>query len=691
MKGMIITKKLLSIFLTLLICATGICIPISAEDSDYYEVKIPKDFEIISQFSNGSCFVNREHEYGLLSTDGDYVLLTKINGYAPSYDITVLDAKPYVELYDQRFIEDWGWDPSEDELSFNSIYLFKNGERYSELTPTQNNNYIVKNDNGYGILDSDGKEIVECKYHYIESDFSDGLLPVAVEYDDQQYTFDWKYLKQDGAYLNDNVYLSATPFYGGYANVTFEDDGKIMHGILNTDGELVYSAENNYDYITQFYGNCAFGFSYELQEDAQDYQGKIEVFDSSGTVRDTVYSNSGNLPTPVVVIDDLLQYLLSDTIEYNFDLVQIPVEEYDVSIDSVSSQYMLYNTKDFVLYEEVYSEVSPQVNGYIVVADLDGNYGYVDENGQEVIECQYAYANDFFEGLASVSTDGESFFYINEDGEIADIGTFAYAGNFSDGAAPVANEDELFGLIDTNGQMILDYEYYLITTFINSIAMVVDTEEKFGLIDTEGNFIVPCEYDMAIPIGSDMYPIVAKLDDLEEVISLYSVDQSGNKLIDADYDIILSLGEGMVLCGNTEDEKPILYRTQISDSTQKILDFKSTLAELPETLTDDDIEQIDSVMEEYEGLNYQEQQALYSYPEFWKVRKYFAAKEIDDDRLIGDIDEDGRVSVIDIISARGIITENIRYTPKQELLADVNGDGSVSVVDVVALRKIIMG
>lgn len=683
---MIITKKLFATLLAVLVCFTVLYLPVSAEDLNYFEVKIPYGFEIISPFSNGSCFVNRGYEYGLLSTDGDYVFLTNIYNYAPMFDFTNMTESAYVVLYPEDYLGDLDdWNPFGEPIDI--IYLFKNGEKYRELTPTPDGNYIVRGTNGYGILDSNGEVIVECKYLCIESDFSDGLLPVAIDYNAAEGTHSWKYIKTNGSDLNDTVYLTATAFHGGYANVTFEDDGKIMHGIINTDGDVVYSAENKYDEITQFYGNCAFGITYS-QDEEDDYASKIEVFDCTGDVKETIYTNSYDAPGPIPVIDDSLQFLMSDIVDYNYNLVLIPMSENSIIFDILLSECMLYNTKNFELYEEVYSEVTPQYNGCIIIADSEGKYGYLDEDGNQVIECQYAYANYFSEGLAAVSTDGETFSYITEQGEPANIGTYSYAGRFCGGVAPVADENLIFGLIDTNGNTVLDFEYTMISDFVNGIAMVVDGEGKTGLINTDGDFIAPCEYDFASPIGFGDNCIVIK--ETEDKMLIYSLDQSGNKPIDADYDIILSVGEGMVLCGNSEDEVPKLYRVSISESTQKILDFKSSLSELPEELTDEDTEQINSIMGEYNRLNFAEQQVFYRYPDFWKVQKYLAKRELGNDYLVGDVDGDGKVSVTDIISVRGIILETYRFTPKQYVLADVNNDGRITVTDIVALRNIIM-
>lgn len=104
---------------------------------------------------------------------------------------------------------------------------------------------------------------------YNNQDFSEGLLPIAVGKVKDKYI--WKYVKQDGTFLNDQEYLTITPFSGGYANVTFAQGGKIMHGILNRSGQLVCTAENKYDYITAFYNSCAFGYTYNVE----GYKAKI--------------------------------------------------------------------------------------------------------------------------------------------------------------------------------------------------------------------------------------------------------------------------------------------------------------------------------------------------------------------------------------------------------------------------------
>ncbi len=63
-------------------------------------------------------------------------------------------------------------------------------------------------------------------------------------------------------------------------------------------------------------------------------------------------------------------------------------------------------------------------------------------------------------------------------------------------------------------------------------------------------------------------------------------------------------------------------------------------------------------------------------------------EEIPDDVLLGDMNEDGSLSVTDVVLLRKAILAG--STAEQEPLGDINEDGSLSVTDVVLLRKAIL-
>lgn len=55
---------------------------------------------------------------------------------------------------------------------------------------------------------------------------------------------------------------------------------------------------------------------------------------------------------------------------------------------------------------------------------------------------------------------------------------------------------------------------------------------------------------------------------------------------------------------------------------------------------------------------------------------------------LGDVNEDGKISVTDIIAVRRIIAKSVSSS-YNELAADVNHDGKISVTDIISIRRII--
>lgn len=87
-----------------------------------------------------------------------------------------------------------------------------------------------------------------------------------------------------------------------------------------------------------------------------------------------------------------------------------------------------------------------------VQKDRWGLYGYIDEEGNVVIDFQFDYANDFSEGLAVVRIEN-SYGYIDKEGNIVIEPILDFAGSFRNGKAHVQiNYHEYY--IDKDGNII---------------------------------------------------------------------------------------------------------------------------------------------------------------------------------------------------------------------------------------------
>ncbi len=82
-------------------------------------------------------------------------------------------------------------------------------------------------------------------------------------------------------------------------------------------------------------------------------------------------------------------------------------------------------------------------------------YGYINENGVEIIKCQYDFGKDFSDGLAAVKSNGK-FGFIDKNGSWSISPRYCdVAWGFVDGKAWVSPEYDEWGLIDKAGRWIL--------------------------------------------------------------------------------------------------------------------------------------------------------------------------------------------------------------------------------------------
>lgn len=61
------------------------------------------------------------------------------------------------------------------------------------------------------------------------------------------------------------------------------------------------------------------------------------------------------------------------------------------------------------------------------------------------------------------------------------------------------------------------------------------------------------------------------------------------------------------------------------------------------------------------------------------------------DSKAGDVNGDGKVTVMDLLKVRKAILENSTLTKEEEARADVNGNGRIDIIDLLRIQKIILG
>ena len=145
--------------------------------------------------------------------------------------------------------------------------------------------------------------------------------------------------------------------------------------------------------------------------------------------------------------------------------------------------------------------VISQNSGYLfkdglLAAQKDGLWGYINKENDVVIDFEYQWVSNFYDGEAIVLKN-EVFDLIDVTGK--SVLDKTYEDLFRD--ANTGNikfvENNLSGLMDNNGKIILEATYGSIGDF-NEDRAVVKKDNKFGYIDEEGKLVVECKYKYAL-------------------------------------------------------------------------------------------------------------------------------------------------------------------------------------------------
>ncbi len=152
------------------------------------------------------------------------------------------------------------------------------------------------------------------------------------------------------------------------------------------------------------------------------------------------------------------------------------------------------NADGNVVIDFQYDEAYPFSEGLAVVR-IGDNYGYIDRTGKMVIEPKYYSVGCFKDGIAVVRV-GDKYGYINKEGKyLTEINYDEYQDFFSDGLAVVRRNNK-YGYIDTLGQQVIEPQYDMGSNFSEGL-VVVRNGDKYGYINKAGEPIVAFEYEDA--------------------------------------------------------------------------------------------------------------------------------------------------------------------------------------------------
>ncbi|MBK4730907.1 WG repeat-containing protein [Oxynema sp. CENA135] len=172
---------------------------------------------------------------------------------------------------------------------------------------------------------------------------------------------------------------------------------------------------------------------------------------------------------------------------------------------------LIDRTGEIVASTDLSGRIEPFSDGLAKIIVNLSQIGYLDRQGNIVIEPQYWQGGSFSEGLAAVRVNLDSQWgYIDKTGAWAIAPQYERAGQFSEGLAP-AKSNGKWGYIDNTGEWAIAPQFYAPVAerpadggdarvlpaeipaalpFSEGLA-AVQLGEKAGFIDRQGNFVIP--------------------------------------------------------------------------------------------------------------------------------------------------------------------------------------------------------
>lgn len=204
--------------------------------------------------------------------------------------------------------------------------------------------------------------------------------------------------------------------------------------------------------------------------------------------------------------------------------------------------------------EPIYENAHPFQEGLAAVKNNEDKWGFINPEGLLVIEHQYDKVDDFINGLAIVN-DGENF--IDKEGtplydkEKNGGISFYQVHPFSDGLSLVRNNDDE-GYIDLQGKLVIDLTYRQSGDFVEDLAAAKKTSKKaristtdYGYIDKNGNWKIEPQFEKAKAFSEGLAAV--KKDDND--FSWGFINREGDYIIPAQFYGVSDFHNGLASVG----------------------------------------------------------------------------------------------------------------------------------------------
>lgn len=565
-KNNVKTKRvviIVAIILILIAIIIGIVIAINKSKQNYTVEKISEDdVKYYKVISNGKS--------GIIDRDGNEIIPAEYNTIKmpnPTKPIfvCVYDYDGATGSYKTKVLNENGEEILSEYSDVNTIEI---KEIVSNI-PYEKTVLQYKQNNKYGLIDFEGKQITKPEYDeirnmpYREGEIivkKDGKYGVISINGGQLLDFKYDVINGDNYYSNDRQY----ELDGYIVGITKED--KTQYGyidynrqvVLDTVFDKIYRINNvedddNIYLITekdkkvQLYKNNKLLLDNDYQSINYDEESKLlivqkdnkyGVLDLEGKQIMNVEYDSLDIPGQYIVAskDGLTKtYNLSGEEQSSSEyasIINTENENYKITIDQ-NNNYGVISSNNAVLINNQYSYIQYLYGDYFVAGGKEGKSGVINSNGEEILPLQYEVIKRIDDTEILESINGDILELYNKDmqliiqmknGKLDETDDYikiysetdtGYVGK--DGVVKSASElfpdNEIYadqqngkwGFVDKAGNVVIDYQYEKATDLNSSGFAGIKQDGKWGVINKNGEVIFKPAYNIPIQNGEPYF------------------------------------------------------------------------------------------------------------------------------------------------------------------------------------------
>jgi hypothetical protein len=423
---------------------------------------IPCEYSSLSLKSDSKTLVlagkyeNKKTAYGVLTTQNKMVIPIEYDGIVIDGNLAAVrkdkkwglkdatgkellpETYSSLQIYPEDRVARVEQDGKYGFVDLKGKWLFEKAKSVFTLYGSSENMIRFKINNKYGFLDAKGNEVIITRFDQAEDFQPNGLAKVARSGSDTKYKTLYGYINKKGEEVMPLIYESLSSFGNGLAYA--KDPETNRYGYLDQTGKwalkAVYLYAGMFDETGGAWVKMTDNKYHYISKSGKDFGTLDEKGESTRTFKDG--------------------YAVDADTEYPFALVDITGKVVK-DIDDCSAIY----------------EFSEGMAGF--KSKSNSLYGFIDINGNKVIEPDYTGFTGFKEGISRVSQNinGKTRYgYINTKGQIlVPFEEYQAAGAFSDGLAMI-KKDSTYYFMNKNGKLLeLPRKYDALSEFKSGFAV----------------------------------------------------------------------------------------------------------------------------------------------------------------------------------------------------------------------------